>query len=54
MDDILWSDPDYRAVFRAAGLEPERVERPLATGDEGVAWISETTVVPWTIYVLRR
>lgn len=53
VDDILWSDPDYHAVFRVAGLEPERVERPLATGDEGVAWRSETTVAPWSIYVLR-
>jgi SAM-dependent methyltransferase len=54
VDDILWPEEDYRAVFGAAGLEPERLERPLATGDEGVAWVSETTVAPWTIYVLRR
>ena len=52
VDDILWPDEDYRAVFREAGLEPERVERPLATGDEGIPWVSETRVAPWAIYVL--
>ncbi len=53
VDDILWPDEDYRAVFREAGLEPERVERPLAKGDEGIPWVSETQFAPWAIYVLR-
>jgi hypothetical protein len=53
VDDILWPDADYRRVYAEAGLDVERVERPLATGDEGVAWVSETTVAPWTIYLLR-
>ena len=53
VEDVLWPDEDYRAVYREAGLEVERMERPLATGDEGVDWVSETTVAPWAIYVLR-
>lgn len=53
VDDILWPDPDYREVYAEAGLEVERVERPLAVGDEGVDWVSETEVAPWAIYVLR-
>jgi ubiquinone/menaquinone biosynthesis C-methylase UbiE len=53
VDDILWPDEAYRDVYDAAGLEVEHVERPLARGDEGVAWISETAVAPWAIYVLR-
>jgi len=53
VDDILWPDDCYRAVYREAGLEIERVERPLATGDEGVPWISETKIAPWVIYMLR-
>ena len=53
VDDILWTDEGYRSVFREAGLKLERVERPLATGDEGVRWVSETSVAPWAIYVLR-
>jgi len=53
VDDILWPDEDYREVFAAAGLEVERMERPLARGDEGVDWISEAEIAPWSIYVLR-
>lgn len=53
VDDILWPDEDYRTVFRDAGLEIERFEQPLATGEEGIAWVSETRVAPWAIYVLR-
>ena len=53
VEDILWPEEDYRAVYRAAGLEVERMEKPLATGDEGVAWVSETRVAPWAVYVLR-
>lgn len=53
VDDILWPDEDYRSVYDEAGLEVERAERPLARGDEGVVWISETSVAPWTVYLLR-
>ncbi len=53
VEDVLWLDEDYRAVFRQAGLEPERIERPLATGNEGIPWVSETRVAPWAIYILR-
>ncbi|HSL17873.1 MAG TPA: class I SAM-dependent methyltransferase [Methylomirabilota bacterium] len=53
VDDILWPDDAYRAVYAEAGLDVERVERPVAAGDEGIPWISETEVAPWAIYVLR-
>ena len=53
VDDILWPDADYRGVYREAGLELERFERPLASGEEGVNWVSETNFSPWSIYVLR-
>lgn len=53
VDDILWPELDYRAVYRVAGLVPERLEHPLATGNEGIDWISETTVAPWAIWVVR-
>lgn len=52
VEDILWSHEDYLAVFAEAGLEPLVVERPLATGEEGIAWGSETSVAPWAIYLL--
>jgi ubiquinone/menaquinone biosynthesis C-methylase UbiE len=54
VEDIVWPDPDYRRVFEAAGLEVVDVVRPLGREDELFAWVSETTVAPWTIYVLGR
>lgn len=53
VEDILWSDEAYRSVYLEAGLEAERVENPLARGDEGIPWVSETSIAPWAIYVLR-
>ena len=53
VDDILWPHEDYLRVYREAGLEVVHTERPLARGDEGNAWKSETSVAPWAIYLLR-
>lgn len=53
VEDILWPDETYREIFRETDLEVERVERPLAAGNEAIPWISETRVAPWAIYVLR-
>jgi SAM-dependent methyltransferase len=53
VEDVLCTDGTYREIFGVAGLEMVATYRPLATGDEGCAWISETTIAPWTIYVLR-
>jgi SAM-dependent methyltransferase len=53
VEDILWPHLDYCAVFAGAGLEIERVERPLAQGNEGIPWISETEIAPWAIYILK-
>lgn len=52
VEDILWRHADYLAVFANAGLELLVLERPLATGKEGMRWVSETSVAPWAIYVL--
>ena len=50
--DILCSDAHYRELFEAVGLCVVDAIRPLATGAESVQWVSETTVPPWTLYVL--
>lgn len=50
--DILCSDALYRELFEAAGLCVIEAIRPLATGGESMQWVSETTVPPWTLYVL--
>lgn len=53
VEDIVWTDESYREVYRVAGVDVERMERPLAAADDGREWVSERTVAPWTIYVLR-
>jgi SAM-dependent methyltransferase len=54
VEDILWTDDDYRAVFQEAGLVPVAVHRPLATAADPGPWVSETSIPPWVIYVLAR
>lgn len=49
--DLRWFDRDYRSAFDRAGLEVLEVHRPLATGDEPHAWVNETEIAPWVIYV---
>ena len=54
VDDILWPDESYRDVFARTGLEVVETCRPLGREDEPVRWVSETSVAPWVIYVLKR
>lgn len=53
VDDVLWEHGDYLEVFRQAGLRPVAEHRPLGRSDEPFAWVTETTVSPWAIYVLE-
>lgn len=50
--DLLWRHEDYEALFVASGLELVASARPLGRSDEPFAWVSETHVAPWVIYVL--
>lgn len=52
--DILWPEADYLRVYGAAGLRVLRIHRPLGRPDEGIAWVNELTMAPWTVYVLAR
>jgi SAM-dependent methyltransferase len=52
VEDIIWSDEDYREVFRQSGLAPIKTCWPLARASEPYAWVSETRIAPWVIYVL--
>jgi ubiquinone/menaquinone biosynthesis C-methylase UbiE len=52
VDDILWPHEDYLSVYRDAGLQVIDTDAPLASGEEGIDWISETKVAPWRIYLL--
>jgi SAM-dependent methyltransferase len=53
VEDILWTDESYREVFAAAGLTTIQKYEPLATGNEPYAWVNETRIAPWAIYVLK-
>ncbi len=50
--DVVCGDAHYRELFARAGLEVVDALAPLATGAEPIAWVSETSVAPWTIYLL--
>ena len=52
--DLLWSHEDYLRLFDASGLELVAEYRPLGRADEPYAWVSETSVPPWVIYVLKK
>lgn len=54
VEDILCTDESYREVFAAAGLTAIRRYEPLATGNEPYAWVNETRIAPWAIYVLQK
>ncbi len=53
VEDIIWTDESYHETYRLAGLDPVGIYRPLATRSEPYAWVSETTIAPWVIYVLK-
>ncbi len=53
VEDILWSHEAYLECYSAAGLGLVEAHRPLGREDEPYRWVSETSVAPWVIYVLR-
>jgi SAM-dependent methyltransferase len=52
VEDILCTEHDYLAAYKRAGLMPIVIHKPLAKPGEAYAWVSETTIAPWVIYVL--
>jgi ubiquinone/menaquinone biosynthesis C-methylase UbiE len=54
VEDIVWSDEDYRKVYRRAGLKPIEIRKPLASVTGPYDWVSETRIAPWVIYVLGK
>jgi SAM-dependent methyltransferase len=51
-EDILCTDESYQDIYTHAGLEIVATYKPLARGDEAYQWVNETSIAPWTIYVL--
>lgn len=54
VEDIVWSDADYRHIFNTTGFELLETLHPLASWDEPYLWVNETHIAPWIIYVLRK
>lgn len=54
VEDILCADASYRELYREAGLAMIQRLEPLAKGDEPYAWVNETRIAPWIIYVVKR
>jgi len=54
VEDVIWTHGDYLHLIAESGLRVIRVEYPLATADDGIAWKSETRIAPWAIYLLKR
>lgn len=52
VEDVVCSDADYRAMYAQAGFVVHRMHQPLGRAEDGIAWVSETTIAPWSIYVL--
>ncbi len=52
VEDVLWTDEDYRDIYREAGLDLLEVHRPIGNPSEPFDWVTETEVAPWTIYLL--
>ena len=51
--DLLWRHEDYLELFAACKLGVIARLSPLGHEDEPYEWMSETSVSPWVIYVLK-
>jgi len=54
VEDVLWADEYYRETYKRARLELIMTYKPLAKASEPYAWVNETKIAPWVIYVLKR
>lgn len=54
VEDVFWPHASYCAVYQQADLQIVHTCKPLATGNEPYDWVSETSVAPWVLYVLRK
>jgi SAM-dependent methyltransferase len=52
--DAIWFHDDYLRLFAEAGLDLVAHHSPLGRKDEPYAWVTETSISPWFIYVLKQ
>lgn len=54
VEDVLWTDGDYRELYSASGLDLLETHAPLGLPSDPCSWVSETRLSPWAIYVVGR
>lgn len=54
VDDVIWFDEDYREQFLKSNLKLLKTYKPLGTKEDGINWVSEETIAPWIIYVVKK
>jgi len=54
VEDIIWFDNEYQNLFKTAGLKLMETLKPLGKTSEPYAWVNETKIAPWVIYVLKK
>jgi SAM-dependent methyltransferase len=52
--DYLWFHEDYLSTFGASDLDLVAHYTPLGREDEPYEWLTETSIAPWVIYVLKK
>lgn len=52
--DLIWFHEDYLSLFAGCALELVAYYKPLGHKDEPYEWITETSIAPWMIYVLKQ
>ena len=52
VEDVICSDADYRQLYSQGGFVVLAMHQPLGRPQDGIAWVSESEVAPWSIYVL--
>ncbi len=53
VEDVLWTESDYRRLYADAGLQVVTLHRPIGTDADPCQWVSEMHTSPWAIYVLE-
>jgi len=54
VEDLVWFHEDYMNLFAACQLDLVGHYTPLGRNDEPYGWVSETSIAPWVIYVVKR
>jgi SAM-dependent methyltransferase len=52
VEDVACGDEHYRALYTEVGLGVVEFLRPLGASGDGISWVTEMRLAPWSIYVL--